>query len=284
MMENITDTRPSPIAGQWYPGNKDRLNSSVAGYMQVATTPDLDGEVVALIAPHAGHIYSGPVAGHAFAVVRGLSPDLVAVISPLHQPYHQALLTSGHDAYHTPLGDIPIDKQVVQALSEQLENDIGFGLEAIRNDGEHSLEIELPFLQVALSGEFSLLPVMLRDQTSRLARALGKALAGVLRDRSALMVASTDLSHFYSQKKANALDGEILKRVEAFDPDGILQAESEGKGYACGRGAMAAVLWAARDLGADSVKVLNYATSGDITGDYSRVVGYGAAVITRSTL
>ncbi len=282
-MEIKTDLRPSPIAGQWYSDNKQRLCSTVDGYIKAADLPDLGGDVIALVAPHAGHIYSGPVAGYAFSAVSGRSPDVVAVVSPMHQPYFKPVLTSGHDAYSTPLGNIPIAKQALQSLSSHLKDELGHGLEPIRNDGEHSLEIELPFLQQSLSGEFQLLPVMMRDQTVRIARALGKALAKTFKGQNFLLVASTDLSHFYSQADANQLDGEVLKRLEAFDPEGIIHADEEGKGYACGRGAMAAVLWAAKELGADHVKILNYATSGDITGDFSRVVGYGAAAILKST-
>jgi len=233
------------------------------------------------MAPHAGHRYSGPVAGYAFAALRGLQPEVVAVVSPMHQPYSQPLLTSAHDAYQTPLGTVRIDQQAVAALDNALTTALGFGLTPVPRDPEHSLEIELPFLQRALPDEFSLIPVMVRDQSARVAQALGSALADLLRDRNGLLVASTDLSHFYPQAVAEKLDGEILRRVAAFDPQDVLQAEEQGKGFACGRAALAAVLWAAKGIGADSVQILNYATSGDITGDFSQVVGYAAAVITR---
>lgn len=281
-MVDATDIRPSPIAGQWYPDNSSRLIENVDGYISAAKIPAMNGEVIAIVAPHAGHIYSGAVAGHAFSAIRGKSPNLVAVISPMHQAYHQPLLTSGHDAFSTPLGDIPIDQEAVLTLRSHLSADMGLGLSAVRNDGEHSLEIELPFLQRALAEEFELLPVMVRDQSISTARALGICLAKTLKNYDCLMVASTDLSHFYPQAIAKDLDGEILKHIEAFDPEGVIQAELDGKGYACGRGAVAAVLWAAKDLGADRVEILNYATSGDITGDYARVVGYGAAAIIKS--
>ncbi|MEA3350075.1 MAG: AmmeMemoRadiSam system protein B [Chloroflexota bacterium] len=281
-MSKKTDLRPSPIAGQWYPGNASRLRNSVDGYMNAAKLPKIDGEIIALITPHAGHTYSGPVAGHAFAAVRGLCPELVVVISPMHQPYSAPLLTSAHDAYNTPLGPIPIDKQAVQSLSEQIEAELGYGITPVRNDSEHSVEIELPFLQQALGKDFELLPLMLRNQTRTVTALLGHALAQTLEERDYLIVASTDLSHFHSQETARTLDQEFLKRVEAFDPDAILRGEKEGKTSACGRGAVAATLWAAKHLGADTVKVVNYATSGDITGDLGRVVGYGAAVITRT--
>lgn len=276
------DIRPSPISGRWYPNSPEQLIANLDRYMQQAVSPSLTGEIVALVVPHAGHIYSGPVAGHAFARVRNLTPELVVIVSPMHHAaYHQPLLTSGHQAYGTPLGAVSVDQAAVAELDALLMESLGFGVEPIRNDDEHSLEIELPFLQRALPGGFSLLPVMVREQTPRVARALGVALAQIAAGRDSLLVASTDLSHFYPQSVANALDGVILEHIAKLDPDAIFQAEREGKGFACGRGALAAVIWAAKTLGADSATILNYATSGEISGDFSQVVGYGAAVLTR---
>jgi hypothetical protein len=282
-MDSINDIRPSPIAGRWYPGNPTRLAESVDNYLHDAQIPPLVGEIVGVVAPHAGHVYSGPVAGYAFSALLGLEPEVVAVLSPMHHPYFQALLTSGHQAYQTPLGIIPIDQKTLNNLNQQLNLELGYPLAPIRNDEEHSLEIELPFLQRILKKPFRLLPVMVRDVSEKVVRTLGIALAKTLAGQNALLVASTDLSHFYDQKEANLLDREMLRRLESFDPLAVLRAEDEGKGFACGRGAVAAVLWAARELGADQVKVLHYATSGDVTGDFSQVVGYGAAVILRTS-
>ena len=283
-MQSTTDIRPSPIAGEWYSDDARRLAQSIDRYLADAQLPELKGDVVAVIAPHAGHFYSGAVAGYAFAALRGLQPEVVAVVSPTHYAYPPALLTTAHHAYGTPLGVIPVDIEAVNALDDRLEQTLGIRLAAVRRDPEHSLEIQLPFLQRALAGEFLLLPVMVREQTADVTQRLGLALAHVLQGRRALLVASTDLSHFYTHAAAVELDSEMLRRVEAFDPQGVLLAEEEGKGFACGRGAVAAVLWAARELGADTVKVLKHATSGDVTGDRSRVVGYGAAVILRSNM
>lgn len=280
-MKPIADIRPSPIAGQWYPADPHRLAEEVDAYISEAHLPALEGEPVGIITPHAGHRYSGPVAGYAFAAIRGLQPDLVAVVSPMHYPYEAPLLSSAHAAYGTPLGSIPVDRQALHALDVALAQLLGWGLTCIANDPEHSLEIELPFLQRALSKPFQLLPVMVREQEARVASALGQALAQVLQGRNALLVASTDLSHFYTQSIARKLDHEMLRQVADFDPEGVLRTEESGGGFACGHGALAAVLWAARQLGATRVQVLRHATSGDVTGDYSRVVGYGAAVITR---
>jgi AmmeMemoRadiSam system protein B len=282
-MKTMPDVRPSPIAGYWYSDDPQVLTREIDGYLANASLPDLPGQVVAVIAPHAGHRYSGPVAGHAFRAVSGQQVDLVAIISPMHRAYFQPLLTSAHTAYETPLGIVPIDRKAVDAVDADLKAALGFGLTRISNDEEHSLEIELPFLQRALKGEFKLLPVMVREQAPEVTSVLGKALAKILHGRSCLLVASTDLSHFYPQQTANKLDHAMLDQVAAFSPQGLYEVESTGQGFACGLGALATVLWAARDLGADRAQLLNYATSGDVTGDFSSVVGYGAAVVLKTT-
>jgi AmmeMemoRadiSam system protein B len=278
------DVRPSPIAGQWYPDDARTLGAEVDCHLAAGRAVKADGAVVALIAPHAGHRYSGVVAGHAFAAVRGLTPEVVAVVGPMHYPLAGALLVSGHGAYGTPLGTVAIARETCRVLDDALRQELGAGLTPVRSDPEHSVEIELPFLQRALAEEWRLLPVMVRDQRREVARALGLALGRALRGRAALLVASTDLSHHHPQAVANRLDRELLGRVEAFDPDAVLRTAEEGAGEACGIGALAAVLWASRELGADRVRVLDYRTSGDVTGDMARVVGYAAGVVTRGTM
>ena len=278
----MIDVRPSPLAGRWYDDDPDVLARSVDAFLDGAQLPELDGEVIAIIAPHAGHTYSGPVAGYAFAALRGRSPDLVAVIAPMHHPYLEPLLTTQHDAYSTPLGDVLVDKNALRELDEVLKLELGFGLSAVQRDPEHSLEIELPFLQRVLSSEWKLLPVMVRAREMHISQALGKALAQILRHKKILMVASTDLSHFYNQQTALTYDRAMLNEIESFEPAAAFDLERAGKGFACGLGAFTAVMWAARELGADQVKVLRHATSGNVTGDYSSVVGYGAAAILKS--
>jgi AmmeMemoRadiSam system protein B len=275
-MATIAPVRPFVYAGSWYEGNPRSLARAVDQYLDQAEVPKLPGEVVAVIAPHAGHIFSGPVAGYAFAAVRGATPDLVAVLSPIHRDYYNPILTTAHTAYSTPLGQIPL-------LEARLKEILGYGLTRVAGDKEHSLEIELPFLQRALAGDFKLLPLMVHKQSLEVLQQLGMALAETLRGKNALLVASTDLSHYKTQKEALFFDTEMLRRVESFSPEQVFLAEEEKKGYACGMGALTAVLWAARELGADTVKVLRHATSGDINGNYDEVVGYGAAVVLRTT-
>jgi AmmeMemoRadiSam system protein B len=123
---------------------------------------------------------------------------------------------------------------------------------------------------------------MVRSQSAKVSQQLGAALAEALRGKNALVVASTDLSHFYTQKEAVVFDTEMLRRIESFSPEDVFCAEKEEQGFACGLGALTAVLWASKALGGDTVKVLRHATSGDVTGDYSSVVGYGAAVVLKT--
>ena len=144
------DLRPSPIAGKWYPANPKRLIDTVEDFIQKANLPPIKGELVGVIAPHAGHIYSGPVAGYAFAALRGLSPELVAVVSPMHYDYPHPLLSTTHQAYSTPLGEIPVDREILEEVNSRLKKAEGTEIYCVSHDPEHSLEIELPFLQYIL--------------------------------------------------------------------------------------------------------------------------------------
>lgn len=273
----MLNLRPSPIAGTWYESDPKKLAARMDEYLSAAQLPELSGNIIAVIAPHAGYSYSGAVAAYAFAALRNLTPDLIAILSPYHNFAPYPLITTKHEAYSTPLGNIEVDQASLAELQTYLE----LPITPIANDKEHSLEIELPFLQRALKNEFKLLPIMIRAQEPETAQKLGYALAQTLKNKNALIVASTDLSHFYDQQTANILDSEMLRRFESFDPISIFEAEQTGKGFACGHAAVAAMLWASQALGANKVQILKHATSGDVTRDHSSVVGYGAGVVIR---
>lgn len=283
MMNETATIRPSPIAGTWYSANPKQLRETVDGYIERAVLPNLPGEVIALVAPHAGYQYSGAVAGHAFKSVKGKSFDVVAVVSPMHQYHPQPILTSAHRAYRTPLGELHLAMGKLEEINDGLKKNMGLVLTAVANDQEHSLEIELPFLQCSLDGDFDLIPIMLRDQTREIAAELGQILAHAIKDNSCLMVASSDLSHFYSETKAKQLDDRVLQALVDFSPDRLFDLREKGQGHACGLAPIATVLWAAKELGATDVTLLSYDTSASVTGDHSSVVGYGAAAITRPT-
>jgi hypothetical protein len=275
-LQPMLDIRPSPIAGKWYPGDPKSLTIAVDDFISRADIPAIDGRLVGILAPHAGHRYSGPVAGYAFKFLQGLDVDVVALIGPSHYRYAARVLTSGHDAYETPLGPVSIDRETLNIVRGQVQ------IDAVRSDSEHSLEIELPFLQRVL-GQFSLIPLAMIDQSFEIAEQLGHALALALKGKKALLVASSDLSHFYPQAIANRLDQRVLDAIAAYDPARVVEAEEYGQKIACGHGAIAAIMVAARDLGADTAAVVRYATSGDVTHDYGQVVGYASAVFYQRT-
>ncbi len=279
-MNQISDIRPSPLAGRWYPANSKQLAESVDDYIAQAQVPAISGEIVALISPHAGHLYSGPVAGYAFKALQYRQADLVVILSPFHQIHSGAILTSGHSAYQTPLGEVPVDLDSLEWVDTSLRNRAGVGLSQIRNDGEHAIEILLPFFQRTFTDGFKLLPLMIRDQDPSLMRTLGSTLAELMGSRDALLAASTDLSHFHPAAKARELDQTIIQGIQSLDPEKLYQSQKENTGSACGLGALAAVIWAVNTAGESKAHILNYANSGNITGDNSRVVGYTSVVIT----
>ncbi len=271
------DVRPSPIAGRWYSSNPVELAKQLDGYIEQAKYPKINGDIVAVMAPHAGYIYSGRVAGHAFAAIQNLRPDLVIVLSPMHQPYRQNFLTSGHKYYWTPLGKIPVDIPLLDEVAARLQEKYQLELHRVRNDEEHSLEIELPFLQRIYQYSFELIPIMVRDLSLKNCESLGKAIAEVVNNKNVMLVISTDLSHFYSQSEAQGYDSSMLGKIERLDPAGVLRSEFEGTGFACGAGAVVTGMVYAKEVGANKGAILNYNTSYEETGDASSVVGYGAA-------
>lgn len=236
-----------------------------------------------LIVPHAGYIYSGLTAAHAFKALRGRHFRRVIVLSPSHQPYRQPLLTSGHDAYATPLGLVPVDHTTLSKLNTLLDEEGGLELASVRRDQEHSLEIELPFLQTVLPQGFELIPLMMVEQSASLVRLLSTALFKLIRnfrpEETTLLVASSDLSHFYSERVANRLDGNLAQAVREFELEKFYKHKQLGEMEACGLAPMATVLQTSHLLGADQVTIADYRTSAAVTGDKSSVVGYLSAVI-----
>lgn len=280
-MISQTNIRPSPLAGQWYPADPDILTKRIDHYLAGAENQEIPGKIIGLVSPHAGHRYSGPVAGHAYRTLQGTSIDFIIIVSPMHHPHTAPILTTEHTSFRTPLGEAPVDRGALDHLNKLFHEESGVPITPVERDREHAVEIQLPFLQRVLPAGFTFLPLMIRDQAQRLMHILGNALADTLSTRNGILIASTDLSHFYPAEQAQKLDQTIINYIENLDPEGIYRAEKKKEGFACGKGALSAVLWAAKSLGANYAQHLHYGHSGDITGDTSRVVGYTAAVITQ---
>lgn len=276
-MDKAAAIRKPAVAGTFYPADSKRLKEEIESYLERVTVDRSDKDIVALIAPHAGYMYSGPVAAYAYRQVQGKDYDTVVVISPAHREYFDFSSVFSGQGYETPLGLVPVDEESVSALDKHPESSVRASGEGHIYSSEHALEVHLPFLQVVL-GSFRLVPVVMGSQSRDCCLALGKALAEVLAGKNALIVASSDLSHFHTHEKAQSLDMGVVERIDGFDPDGLLSDIARHKSEACGAGPMAAAMYAARDLGATVAENIHYATSGETSGDFSQVVGYTAGI------
>lgn len=278
--ENV---RQAAVAGAFYPDNPAVLSKMLAEFFSTAEKKTFVGRPIALIAPHAGYAYSGSTAADGYKQLVGEKYDTVIIIAPSHTVFFQGVSIFNGDAYSTPLGEIPIDKELAFKIGSinpaVYMSNKGHTGGAVR--GEHSLEVHLPFLQQVL-GKFKLVAIVMGEQEESTCRALGEVLVTALTNKNCLMVASTDLSHFYSQKEANRLDKNIQNAIEEYNPGKLLNVISSGKGEACGGGPVAATLFASKRLGGEKVAVTGYSTSGETTGDFSEVVGYLSAIITSS--
>jgi hypothetical protein len=250
----------------------------VRDYLSRASKEEVAGEVIALVSPHAGYMYSGLVAAHAFKIVEGMKFEAVVIAAPSHRvPFHGASVYD-RGGFETPLGIIPVDQDLCRKV--MAEGDL-FKFLPQAHSQEHSLEVQLPFLQEAI-GSFHLVPIVIMDQSYRTCEQVGQAIARAVEGRKVLLVASTDLSHYHRYEEAVRLDKVILDDIQLFDPRKLSRDLDSGRGEACGGGPVVAMMVAAKELGADRAQVLKYLNSGDVTGDRSGVVGYAAAVFFRN--
>ena len=274
----MSTIRKAAVAGSWYPGTASALAAAVDRYLAEATH-DLAGDLVALVAPHAGLMYSGPVAAHAYHLLRGRTFDLAVLVGPSHFIGFDGVAVDPAAGWETPYGVARVDQECVARLRTHGGVIVDQPQAHVR---EHSLEMQLPFLQ-RVAPDVPIVPLVMGYQTADTARALGDALAGALQGRNVLLVASTDLSHYHDAATAGQLDRVVIDRVAAFDADGLQRALDVRPEHACGGGPTVAVMRAASALGARDAVVLDYADSGDVSGDKSAVVGYLAAALGRFT-
>jgi MEMO1 family protein len=274
--------RRAAVAGTWYPSAPSQLAGDVASYVERAArampqaVPD-EADVVALVAPHAGLMYSGHVAAHAYRLLQSRAYDVIAMVGPSHYVAFEGASIWPAGGLETPLGTLRVDEDAAAAMVAACPMIRDLPSAHAR---EHSLEMQLPFL-AALARDTPVVAIVMGQQTRETAFDLGDGLATVLGGRRALLIASSDLSHFYDAGTATGLDREVIDRVDALDPEGLMNLLERRPDHACGGGPMVSVLRAARALGASNAVVIKYADSGDVSGDKSSVVGYLAAAAWR---
>jgi len=274
------------VAGSFYPAGEAELRGAIeASYLHAlgpGRLPSKGGAVAtgglkACVCPHAGYVYSGPVAAHSFIDVSKLAkPELVVIVGPNHYGVGSGLATYGEGEWETPLGRVAVDEAAARRIAELT------GIVDVDNGAhrrEHSIEVQLPFLQDLYGGSFRFLPISLAFQDKSTARDLGKGLAELLKDaadeeRGAVLIASSDLTHYEPAAQAKEKDIALLKHVQRLDLDAFYTTLERRNITACGYGAIGTVMEACRLLGHGKGRVNAYATSGDVTGDNEAVVGY----------
>ncbi|MDD5491880.1 MAG: AmmeMemoRadiSam system protein B [bacterium] len=269
-------SRPPAVAGAFYPADPAELNSLIEYYFDQVPAQAIKGDIIVLIVPHAGYVYSGLIAAYGYKLLANNTYDTVILIGPSHHEFLNVASIYTAGAWETPLGKVAIDSALAKAIAA--ENKL-FTCADQAHQKEHSLEAQLPFLQKTLRN-FKIVPILLSDPTLANCDLLAQAIVKHCDPRKKyLIIASTDMSHYYAREKARTLDMLALALLEKQDLAGLNAGLAAGSCGLCGRGAVLTALEVARLKGPAKVKILKYATSGDVTGDLDRVVGYGAAVI-----
>jgi AmmeMemoRadiSam system protein B len=269
--------RRAAVAGSWYPGTAAAIAGEVDSYLDEALPSVRSGRLVGLVSPHAGLRYSGPVAAYGYSLLRGRDALTAVLVGPSHRAAFEGIALHASGAWDTPLGRAPIDEEIGQALLEA-EPSI-FDDPGVHRD-EHSLEMQMPFLQRLVAG-LRIVPLLMGTQSREEVEALAAALASVLATRQALLVASSDLSHYEPAPIANRRDAEAVEDVRCLQDEGLMHRLETCRNVACGGGPVVAVMKAAKALGADRALVLRYGDSGDVgEHDKSHVVGYLSAAFT----
>jgi AmmeMemoRadiSam system protein B/AmmeMemoRadiSam system protein A len=251
------------------------LKKQIKDFLNNVSEEKIEGKIIALISPHAGYMYSGQVAAFGYKLVEGSDFNKVIVIAPSHRVHFHGASVYNKIGYKTPLGIVPVDRDLCNRIIAQ-NGMISYYSQA--HIQEHSLEVQVPFLQIVLK-EFKLVPIVMGSQDFDTCRILSEAIVNAIKDERVLIVASSDLSHFHRYDKAVSLDKVVLYHIDKLDASGLEHDLKDGRCEACGGGPIVTAMLISEKLGANKSRVLNYANSGDVTGDKSGVVGYASAVL-----
>ena len=266
--------RPAQVAGHFYSSNPDKLRKDIGLLLDITKPKEKIEKIFGIVTPHAGYVYSGKTAAHAYNLLVGKNYKRVVIISPSHSEYFPGICIFEGDAYETPLGLLEVDKESLERIITDDEL-IFKGYEGHRR--EHALEVQLPFLQSVLK-DFKIVPIVMGDQSEKNIDTLAKKLAEFADDET-LIVASSDLSHFYNKSQADKLDSIVEKRVRDFDFDSLQHDLEDHSCEACGGGPIVVLMKAAKLKNYKHSLVLHRCDSGDVTGDTKEVVGYLSAVV-----
>lgn len=270
-----TTLRHPAVAGRFYPRDPQDLRAEALAYLSQTEPGEPPVRAIGCIAPHAGYMYSGHVAGAVFTGIH--IPRRCIVLCPNHTGMGRALAMMSKGAWETPLGDVPIDSELASSLKQRFT---ALNEDSAAHRAEHAIEVELPFLQLR-QPELRFVPIALGTAQFEPLEQLGYALADVIaaQKESILIVASSDMNHYESDAVTRVKDQYAIERILTLDPRGLYEVVTEQNISMCGFGPAVAMLTAARQLGATSAELVKYATSGDVSGDRDRVVGYAGVIV-----
>ncbi|HOP07731.1 MAG TPA: AmmeMemoRadiSam system protein B [candidate division Zixibacteria bacterium] len=278
-MANALAVRMPAVSGSFYPSDSTELSVMVNSHLDaVKNLPKIDGEVIALVVPHAGLIYSGPIAAHAYKLIEGADFDKVVLCGPSHSHgFEGSSVGEPGEMWQTPLGQVMCDSVYCRLLSQTP----GISIHPEAHRTEHSIEVQLPYLQTVLK-DFTIVPIILGYPRPEAIRALSEGLKALPTDDKVLLIASTDWQHYRPRAAGWPMDSLGIDCLTSFDPDRLDRMLTERKVEACGGSVLLAVMRAAQARGANKAMLLDYGDSGDRTGETDRVVGYVAAVMYKS--
>ncbi|MGA9406924.1 MAG: AmmeMemoRadiSam system protein B, partial [Bacteroidota bacterium] len=262
-MNEESYARPPVVAGMFYPGHEQELRHVVESLIASAMPVREAGSLIGIVVPHAGYLYSGHTAARAFALLMNRQISTVVLIGPSHREYFDGVSVFSGASFKTPLGSVEVDSKLRADLLKKyptLQNSLA------GHKGEHSLEVQLPFLQFAVQN-LKILPIVMGDQKRKYCEGLGAALAEVANDHEMFLVASSDLSHYYSSDVARKLDAVAIDSIRELKYEALMSDLETDRTEACGGGPIVTVLYAAKKAGADYCEVLDSCNSGDVSGD-----------------
>lgn len=274
----MTDIRSPVVAGRFYAGDKSGLSKQIEdcfknphGPGEIPEVQKGSRKIVGLVSPHAGYPYSGPVAAHGYSkLARDGKPERVVILGPNHSGLGSDISIDSSDSWKTPLGEIRIDDELRRKL---LDNTGLIELDSLAHSKEHSIEVQLPFLQYFFGNDSKFVPICMKNQNLKTSEELGRAIEDSI-DESTLVIASTDLTHYEPQKTAEEKDRKAIEKMKKLDWKGLINLVSDENLSVCGYGPVASTILASKGIGGEKGELFKYATSGDTAGPSDQVVGY----------
>lgn len=279
--------REPVVAGLFYPGKKEQLIEKIDGCFKdesigpgelpdIENPPERTGKIYALVSPHAGYTYSGPVAAHGFLEqFKDGKPEFFVIIGPNHKNIGPSISVYSEGSWRTPLGEALIPEDIAKIIVKQPH----FRADTSAHMMEHSIEVQVPFLQYLYGADVPILPICMKDQSKENCERVGTVLSKVLANYDYCLIASTDLTHYESQASAMSKDSKVIDSIRKVDPNRLLNTVVDNLISMCGPGPVASTLIAANKNNVKETKILKYSTSGDITGDKNQVVAYLSAIL-----